>query len=456
MKLESDRRRIPLLVVGLLLLLILSACVEEGAPETATTDGASPTSQPIPTATAPVPTATSIPDATPTAIPEPTPVLPTPEPGWVWHYDEGGGFAVTHPEAWRPMHQALTRTDEVGFQAPDPTNSQIRVSVHRIPDDVDWLDWARENQEEIILAPPVVPEMVEANAAVQGRPAYFRLTEGSGSSNFHLVFPDGNRVIRFYFHSGVLPRSEEEMAVFRAMIENVFLPGEPAGETSLPAGWEQGHRLTRYTDELLFSGPVAPPLRELSGIVEKWDEGGEDFVLAADDGQPYTLQGMRDYYFGGLPAARMRFIAPAAELIREGVRIRVLHYGLTPPGVIQPEFVAVEQDGAWQPAYYKSFFDLAREPFDPAVTALYPQDAAVRLWLRGPLSEVAPFLVDEAGQSLTPESLSIDPSEQVLATGTATTAGGSPRLTLEELFVFDGPCIPLVGSGEECAYRPAP
>jgi hypothetical protein len=382
-------------------------------------------------------------------------MLPTPEPGWVWHYDEAGGFAVTYPEAWRQMHQAFTRTDGVGFQAPEPTNTQIRVRVYRIPADVDWLDWVRDNQEEIILAPPVASETVEVNAAVQGRPAYFRLAEGSGSSNFHLVFPDDNRVISFYFHSGVAPRSEAEMAVFQTMIENVVLPGEPAGETSLPTGWEQSSKLTRFTDELLFSGLVAPPLRELSGTVEKWDEPVEEFVLAAADGQQYTLQGMRVYYFGGLPRARMNCIAPVAELIKEGARIRVAHYGLTPPGVIQPEFVAVEQDGAWQPACYKAFFDLARETFDPAVTALYPQNAPLHLWLRGPLSDVAPFLVDEAGQPLPPEVLPADLSEQVLATGTATNVSGSPRLILEELFVFDGQCVPLVRGGEECGYMSA-
>jgi hypothetical protein len=245
------------------------------------------------------------------------------------------------------------------------------------------------------------------------------------------------------------------MAVFRAMIENVVLPDHPAGETSLPAGWEQGRKLTRFTDELLFSGPVAPSLRELSGIVAKLDPPVGEYVLAADDGRQYTLQGMRVYYFGGLPRARVGCIAPVAELVVEGARIRVLHYGLTPPGVIQPEFVAVERDGTWQPLFYKCFFDLARETFDPAVKTLYPQDVALRLWLRGPLSKVAPYPVDEAGQPLTPEALSIGLSEQVLATGMATNACGSPRMILEELFVFDAQCVPLVGGGGECGYAPA-
>jgi hypothetical protein len=68
------------------------------------------------------------------------------------------------------------------------------------------------------------------------------------------------------------------------------------------------------------------------------------------------------------------------------------------------------------------------------------------------LSEVAPFLVDEAGQPLPPEALPADLSEQALATGLATNAGGSPRLILEELFVFAGRCVPLVRGGEECGF----
>jgi hypothetical protein len=290
--------------------------------------------------------------------------------------------------------------------------------------------------------------MIEANAVVQGRPAYFRLAEAGGSSQIFLVFPDGSRVIRFNFHSGVLPRSEAEMAVFRTMIENVVLPGEPAGETSLPTGWEQGGNLTHFT-EFLFSGQDAPPLSELSGIVEEWDEPIRKLVLAADDGRQYTLQ-LDGYHFRGLPIGRLGRI-PGAELV-EGDRTRVAHYALTTDEVIQPEFVAVERDETWQPLFYKAFFDLARETFDPAVTALYPQDAPLRLWLRGPLADVAPFLVDEARQPLPPEALPADLSEQVLATGTATSAGDSPRLILEELFVFDGQCVPLSRGGEECGF----
>jgi hypothetical protein len=244
------------------------------------------------------------------------------------------------------------------------------------------------------------------------------------------------------------------MEGFRVMVENVILPGEESGETSLPTGWERGCNLTLFTDETLFSGEVAPPLQEVSGIIEKWDPPAGEQTLAADDGRRYTLQLGGWYYFRGLPIGRLNLV-PSVEPVQEGDRVRVAHYTLTAPGVIQPEFVAVERGGTWQPVYYKSFFDLTRETFDSSLPVLYPQDVPLRLWLRGPLSVVAPFLVDEAGQPLTPESLPIELSEQVLATGMATNAGGSPRMILEELFVFDGQCVPLVGGGEECGYVPA-
>jgi hypothetical protein len=176
--------------------------------------------------TLPIPTSTSIydPTITPTASPEPTPDLPDPQPGWSWYYNQWHDFAVTYPDDWRQSGAT--------FHAPE-TNSQIHVRVHDLPEGSDWLEWVRGKQQELIFTASVAPELVEVNATVLGRPAYFRSAEGGGASQIILVFPDGDRLIRFYFHSGILPREQEEMQVFRTMIEN-FVLGEVTGETSFP------------------------------------------------------------------------------------------------------------------------------------------------------------------------------------------------------------------------------
>lgn len=62
-----------------------------------------------------------------------------------------------------------------------------------------------------------------------------------------------------------------------------------------------------------------------------------------------------------------------------------------------------------------------------------------------------PFLVDEAGNSLTAEALALDPTQEVLARGTLQNTDPI-RITLAELFVLDGECVVVSEQEENCFF----
>jgi hypothetical protein len=391
--------------------------------------------------TLPVSTPTSSLDSTtkPTASPGSKPDLSTLPSGWKWYYNESHNFAVAYPKNWQQ--------DSTTFHAPE-TNSQVQIRVYDLPTEQDWLDWVRDNQQDLITTSPVAPEQITANATVQGQPATFRLAEGGGSSQLLLVFPAGDRLIRFYFHSGVLPRLEAEMAIFRTMIEKIALGEDLAGETMLPTGWEVGGNLVTFPEVIAPATGTTPNRQVLTGTVDNWDAFRA--TITGDDGQPHTLQLAPGYHFRGLPRGMSPGV-PGGNAIQAGDRISIVGYPLAGGDAFRPEFIAVEGEGDWRPVAYKSFFDLTWQTLDPMLLNRYPQDRSVQLWLRGSLTQTIPFLVDEMGNPLKAEALPADPGEDVLVKGSLQSVD-PPRLTLTELFVHKGDCVMVSGRQETCSF----
>jgi hypothetical protein len=75
---------------------------------------------------------------------------------------------------------------------------------------------------------------------------------------------------------------------------------------------------------------------------------------------------------------------------------------------VAPEVTEANATVDGQPAYYQAFFDLTRQELDPDFLALYPQGEDFAITLRGSVEQVMPFLVDEAGNSLTAEAFALD------------------------------------------------
>lgn len=435
----DGKERTPWLFLLLVLSLwvVLSACVSgAGAPAADATLAETPAPAasltPMSLLTQPAASPTSeaqaevetVEVATPTV--RPTLTLPDPQPGWAWYYTDHLGFAIPYPETW-----------QTGPLRAPGSNSQIRVGAEPLPAGEDWLEWLRDNQREIFYTTPVSRDMVQANATVQGRPAFFRFAEGGGSSQMLLAFPDGDRVVYFYFHRGA--GWEAEKRIFRTIVENLVWADGPAGETILPSGWEDGHVKTLFYD-LAYPTEPLPPLHELEGTLAEWNTPVRNGVLLADDGQRYSVNA---YHLG---------LVPNTENIEVGERVIITHYDmLDDPETIQPELIAVEWDGGWQLVLHKAYFDLTREALDAALIGRFPPD--VRLQIRGSLAEVQPLLVDEEERSFPAGMWSLDPSSLVQAHGRAINPGDDLRLRLDYLYVSDnGGCLSHAGGGEECFY----
>lgn len=368
--------------------------------------------------------------------------LPAPQAGWAWYYNELHDFTVTYPESWRQSGAT--------FDAPE-TNSQIQVRPHDLPTGEDWLDWVRGNQADLIFTDPVASDVIEANATVDGQPAYFRLAEGGGASQILLVFPEGDQLVIFYFHSGTLPRVEAEMQVFRTMIENFVWHGRPNSQTTLPQGWETGGSLEIFLPAITpaeLANEALQPFRDgLTGTATKWD--WPDFVLTTDEGQTYNIQLSSGYDFQGLPVQGNN--KSETEAIAEGDQILVTGYPLAVGDSIRPYTIAVERAGNWQQVYYQAFFDLTRRELDPDLLALYPSGEDFAIGLRGSVTQVIPLLADEAGNSLAAEALALDSNQEVFARGTLQNTEPF-RITLAELFVLDGECVVVSQQEENCFF----
>lgn len=444
---------------GLALLLILSACATSTGDSTIASPSiqATPISSEQATAqvavvtpenetpsTLPIPTLTSIhdPTPTPTALPEPTPDLPTPQSGWTWYYNELNDFAIAYPTTWRQ--------DGATFHAPE-TNSQMQVRVHELPTGQEWLEWVRTHQSDLIFTTPLAPEQVTVNATFQGRPSFFRLDEWAGSSQIILVFPDGDRLFRFYFHSGTVPRLEAEMQVFREMMDSFTLPDDAKGETILPTGWENGISLVNWRPSLR-PADLPPeerhPFREgITGTVAEFDPG--NFTMTDESGETITLLGPSYNFLSPLPFNEALELPARTETLAIGEIILVIGRPTT-AGTLDDQYLAVRREGQWQPYSFQTTFNLTYEALDPELLSHYPQEQPLQLRLLGAWSQVLPYLLDEAGQSLTADTFAIDPQRTVLVQGILQTPE-TPRILLEGLYVLEGDCQANV-EGQELCY----
>jgi hypothetical protein len=360
-------------------------------------------------------------------------------PGWQWYEDgEVPGVQFQLPQDWTVMRFRPTR-----YQAPD-TGSIIEVQAIDFAGS-DWLNRVNELLPGYALADGVIKE----NGLVRGRPAFHFVNVGSGSYTMELYVRDEGRIVRFFFQSGTLPRSEEEMSVLATMLETVLFAGGPEGETSLPDGWQEGYTLTVYAPEQLeFTGG----LQTITGTVETWEMGPppNEAALVDSSGARYRIDLGFHYIFEGHPIAYL-VGRPVLVDVEPGQSITVkgFHSGETPNGTPRIFPLIVETDGeeAQSLLFYQPLFDLSRA--SPAALAEYPESATV--YVRGPWEQVIPLFASEPQGSAPGGVAGLDADTDVLVKGTL--AGTEPpHLNVSELYYLDGACTIIMSGVKQCQY----
>lgn len=397
---------------------------------------------PIPTAA----TATVAEDIIATETAEPTATVITadtaapPLSGWRWYEESGApGIRFQLPQAWRVRPSRPAR-----YQAPE-TGSIIEVQAFDYAGP-DWLSWVQnESQPGYSLADGLVRE----NALVRGRPAFQLIEVGSGSYTMELYVRDEGRVVRFFFQSGTLPRSEEEMDILATMLETVQFAGGNEGETRLPDGWQDGSTLTVYTPEQLeFTGD----LQTITGTVETWQMGpppNEATVVDAG-GARYLIDLQSHYIFEGHPIAYLAGL-PVRFEVEPGRSIMVKGFpsGETPNGTPRIYPLVVETHGAEEQVilFYQPLLDLYSA--SPGALAEYPVSATV--YVRGPWEQVALLFDSEQEESVTDGIGELGANTELLVRGTL--AGTEPpRLNVSELYYLDGACATVTSDVQQCQY----
>lgn len=376
----------------------------------------------------------------------PLPALPASLPGWTWFQNQSFNFAIAYPLAWTASNGY--RDGEFILTSPE-SNSEVRIDVWDTPAQGDWLDWVRDNPARLALTLP--SDSISTNATFLGQPAFFHFqpASGGGGDMASLIFSDGDSIFNLLYHSGKIPALKAEATIYRHMLTTFTRPAGTAAALSVPTGWEKGATLVIWRNEVDLATLPADALavyhEGLTGTVASLDPG--ELVLLADNGQSYTLSTV-GYYFMGMDKTMSRVNAIGGH-VEEGDRIFFIGQPLVSERV-KPQYLAVEREGRWEPYAYQSFFDLSRETLDPAVLTLYPQVAGpIRLWLRGTMAQVQPYLVDEQGNAFAVTLFAADSAQDTLAYGVLRTPA-DPRLILEELYVLEGECVVISNYEEDC------
>jgi hypothetical protein len=304
--------------------------------------------------------------------------------------------------------------------------------------DFDLLMWINENSERTIFDHPT--ESIAYNARMLGRPAVFHFypaQEGTGDIAA-LLFATEEYCIRISFNSAVLPIVEAEPLVYLSMLESFSLPGYPADELSIPTGWEKGAGLIVDPSRFVFAdlppNERLPYLRGLTGQVEDWNGMPYEisFTLLADEGHHYAIHGEPfRVHFRGLPIDYE--YAVSVSRLRDGDRVQVAGRPLASGGVLA-QHIAVKANSEWQPWFRKTLFDVEGGEFNSVLLSHYATDEEVDLWLRGTLKQMLPYLVDEQGDPIRPESWPQHLERKGLAHGVLR-ANGEPHVELQDLYV---------------------
>lgn len=414
-----------------LLIVTLSACSGTVAQEEDTTATTTPGSAPELTTPepTPVPTYTAAPSMEPSAV-----VSADPMPGWQWfHHAE---YDIAHPQTWHVEENAYGSSETRIISS--ETNSLVLIRIHKLDDQTgaQWIDWVRENADRVLLH-WLAPDMIQPNATVLGQPAFFHFQPAAGGTGdtATLLFPDGERLFRVYFHTGTLPPLDAEASVFQTMLTTLRPASGLAGETALPTGWERGDSLV-ISSTRVETGFL--PVVEVAGTMLDWPAiGSGTFPLEAEDGQIYSIYSPLVYSFAGLPRD-IQLVS--TQNLQPGHRVRV--QGLTlPSGEILSQVVFFEQDEQWVLHHYRRFFDLNDAPLRPDLLALYPDDATVTAWLYGPLRDVLPYVIDGDGSPIPASDITNQLDQPALAMGTLQPS--EAQVVLEELYLQEGVCTPI-------------
>jgi hypothetical protein len=337
----------------------------------------------------------------------------------------------------------------VSFISPE-TMSLVEVHMWRrkaAEPDFDLLEWVNDNPVRVLFWDSKDP--ITYNAEMLGRPAMFHYSPASGGTPdmSMVVFAAREHCFRiaFYGHS-YSTTSEAEAAIYMQMLESFVVDDLPIAKVSIPTGWEQGAGLV--------SNPLEPPPTdsswdqvEIQGVVESVSHQGnrDTFTLTTTGGERYTVDivGAPRRHFRGT-AIDCKTVSQGFELAR-GELTQVVGYLLEGSRVLA-EYIAVEQEGEWQPRFRKHFFDINHDGLDPMLLSHYEE--GVGLWLRGSLDQVLHLAVNSFDAPAFAEYLEQD----TLASGELRRAGDDFRVQVERLYIRDGPCTKISDYEDHCPF----
>jgi hypothetical protein len=218
----------------------------------------------------------------------------------------------------------------------------------------------------------------------------------------------------------------------------------PDVQTTLTiTGSVQGDRLTYLPAEL---PPAGSRLETIRGVVVGWNPA--EITIRTPEGTTYLVNLINYYHFKGLPIALQRepLLPPLPQLIESVEPITVLGY----PGYdgsearVYPLWIGWSDVNGMTPFAYHTFFDMSHFELEPLLLGLYPDGAGLYLW--GTWAEIRPYL-------LHPDNLDLADEQNLLAHGLLQTAV-PPRLTLTQLYTYDGNCHDAEPRRQCHFYRP--
>jgi hypothetical protein len=455
-------------------LLLLNACFASPTTPTLTvTPGATTVAQTTRLPDSPTPTIVVTPTSSPTPIPEPT--LPPPMLGWAWYQSVDGVYVIAYPQQWQVQNSGA---GGIIFSSPD-TGSQIRISRRTVPPAseaegnaaalpdtpvatttpapptcTDWLDTVKANRSSI----PGIPTGLDVafNATFGGQPAFFHFSPATGAGGGEsalLLFCEASAIVSLYYQNATNTRLPDEAAIYLQMVASLIWRGRTAAPLDIPTAWATGETLVIHWPQL---EPVPLSAEEqlfyqagFVATVTEVDAG--KFEVMTDEGEMLRIRGRSYTFSGGLSLGQKN--SPSPTFPEPSDRVFLIGYPVTSSTgepFFTAHYLAVERDGQWQTVGFQTTFDLAHESPDPNLFRQYPQDQPIRLRFIGTLTQLIPYLVDEAGNSLTEDMVSeIEATQQMIAEGILLTPE-NPQLRLDSLYVLVGECYPIADIELDC------